>query len=75
MKPARKPAMVPSGDPLMTVPEVAEFLRVAPRTVREWAQTGRLPSIRIGEGRGCVRRFERTKIEAWVAAHVEGVAK
>ena len=33
--------------PLMTLLEVAEFLRVSPHTVRAWVRKGRLQPVRI----------------------------
>lgn len=32
---------------LMTLKEVAEFLRVSPLTIRRWGKKGKLPPIRI----------------------------
>jgi len=47
------------GDnPLMTVDEVAEFLRLKPETIRSMARRGDLPGIKLGR----VWRFRRTSI-------------
>ena len=53
---------------LMTVEEVAEFLRVKTSTVYEWAKNGKLPGVKVGR----LWRFERKKVEAWLqnAAYV-----
>jgi excisionase family DNA binding protein len=32
---------------LLTVDQLAERLHVRPRTVREWARRGRIPSVRL----------------------------
>jgi len=47
----------------MTIDELAKYLEVDPNTVTQWAQSGRLPSTREG-GQW---RFERAKIEEWLA--------
>ena len=58
----------PDGMPeLLTVAEVAAWLKVHPNTVRRWAQRGFLKAYRIGP-RGD-RRFDRTEVEGlldWV---------
>lgn len=47
----------------MTVEELARYLEVDASTVLQWAQGGRLPGQRDGEH----WRFERAKIEDWLA--------
>lgn len=47
---------------LMTVEEVAEYLRVRPSTVYDWAKTGKIPGVKMGR----LWRFEIGEIEAWV---------
>lgn len=42
---------------LLTVREVAEYLRLSPRTVRLWLQTGKLRGLRVG-GRWRVRESD-----------------
>ena len=37
-------------DRLLTTEEVAEYLRVTPKTVREWIQRGELEAIDVGQG-------------------------
>ena len=46
---------------LMTVTEVAAWLKVHPNTIRRWAQRGLINSYRIGSRRD--RRFARTEVE------------
>lgn len=36
----------------LTVPEVADVLRVHPETVREWLRAGRMRGVRIGRRSG-----------------------
>jgi PTS system nitrogen regulatory IIA component len=49
------------GD-ILTLEEVARYLRVSERTVYDWAQKGDIPSGKIGT----VWRFKKEDIEAWV---------
>ncbi|MFH1313514.1 MAG: PTS sugar transporter subunit IIA [Candidatus Eisenbacteria bacterium] len=51
-----------SAHEIMTVEEVAEYLRVSERTVYEWAQKGEIPSGKLGTS----WRFKRGEIERWV---------
>lgn len=53
---------------IMTAEEVAEYLRVSPRTVHDWAQKGEIPCGKIG----ATWRFKRTEIEAWVNRRLGG---
>ncbi len=47
---------------IMTIEEVAEYLRVSERTVYDWAQKGQLPCGKLGT----TWRFKRSDIEGWV---------
>ncbi len=49
-------------DDILTIEEVAKYLRVSERTVYDWAQKGEIPSGKIGT----VWRFKKTEIEKWV---------
>jgi PTS system nitrogen regulatory IIA component len=49
-------------DDILTLEEVAKYLRVSERTVYDWAQHGEIPSGKIGT----VWRFKRPEIEQWV---------
>ena len=46
---------------VMTVLEVAQYLRVNPQTVYRKAKAGQLPAVRIGRA----IRFRRSELEAW----------
>jgi excisionase family DNA binding protein len=50
--------------------EVAEILRVHPKTVRLLAQSGRIPAFRMGR----LWRFSRSKIIQWIDNHGYNVA-
>ena len=47
---------------LMTVREVAKYLRVKPSTIYEWAKDGKIPAAKVGR----LWRFHREEIDAWV---------
>ena len=47
---------------ILTIEEVAKYLRVSERTVYDWAQKGEIPAGKIGT----VWRFKKTEIEKWV---------
>ena len=50
-------------DTIMTLDEVAKYLRVSERTVYEWASKGELPGGKLGTS----WRFKRDDIEKWVS--------
>ncbi len=47
---------------IMTIEEVADYLRVSERTVYEWAKKGEIPCGKIGTS----WRFKRSEIQKWV---------
>jgi PTS system nitrogen regulatory IIA component len=49
-------------DDILTIEEVAKYLRVSERTVYDWAQKGEIPAGKIGT----VWRFKKQEIEKWV---------
>lgn len=51
------------SQPLWTVEEVAEFLRLKPETIRIMARKGELPSIKIGKR---IWRFKIQDLKDWV---------
>jgi excisionase family DNA binding protein len=55
------------GDPLVTPAEVADIMRVKPRTVTLWAREGGLPSLVTPGGH---RRFRRSAVAALFARDV-----
>ncbi|MFC1467615.1 PTS sugar transporter subunit IIA [Verrucomicrobiota bacterium] len=54
-------------DEIMTLEEVAKYLRVSERTVYDWAQKGDIPGGKLGTS----WRFKRVDIEAWVNSKLE----
>ncbi|MCR5063752.1 MAG: PTS sugar transporter subunit IIA [Treponema sp.] len=51
---------------ILTIEEVARYLRVSDRTVYDWAQKGEIPAGKIGT----VWRFKKSEIENWVNARL-----
>ena len=49
-------------DDILTIEEVAKYLRVSDRTVYDWAQKGEIPARKIGT----VWRFKKSELERWV---------
>ncbi len=50
------------NDDILTIPEVADLLRVAEKTVYALAQRGEIPAFKVG-GQW---RFSRGAIQAWI---------
>ena len=47
---------------LMTIDEVAEYLRVQKRTIYDWVKKGKIPAIKtVGQW-----RFKKGQIDAWL---------
>ena len=57
-------------DNLLTLPEVAELLSVAERTVYLWAQQGRIPAFKLGSS----WRFNKSDIEYWLESQRNAAA-
>ena len=50
--------IVEDPEPLLTVPELAQFLRLEPQTIRALAREGKIPAFKIGR----IWRFRRGDI-------------
>ena len=58
-------SMMMGFDELMTIEELAQYLRVKKRTIYEWLKKGKIPAIKtVGQW-----RFRRDKINAWLETH------
>ena len=52
-------------DELMTIDELAAYLRVKRRTIYQWFKGGKIPAIKaVGQW-----RFRKEKINAWLESH------
>ncbi len=56
-----------SSSPLMTVPEVAAYLRLNPATIYRLAKEGSLPAFRIGRQ----WRFSREALDDWLRTRAQ----
>ena len=56
---------------IMTIEEVAAYLRVSERTVYDWAQKGDLPGGKLGT----TWRFKRQDVENWVNSRISSPPK
>jgi PTS system nitrogen regulatory IIA component len=57
-----KSSLIDNSMEILTIEEVARYLRVSDRTVYEWAQKGEIPAGKIGT----VWRFQKSAIQKWV---------
>jgi len=53
---------------LMTIEEIAEYLRMKPQTIYRWAQDKRIPAAKLGKE----WRFRRKIIDAWLDEQMIG---
>ena len=58
-------------DDILTIEEVAHYLRVSPRTVYDWAQKGEIPAGRLGS----CWRFRKKDILEWVEHNIPSFKK
>jgi PTS system nitrogen regulatory IIA component len=53
---------------IMTLEEVARYLRMKPQTIYTWAQTGKIPAAKLGKE----WRFRKSIIDEWILSHIDG---
>ena len=51
-------------EPLLTVDEIAKYLKVRPSTVYQWKHQGFIPHIKLGN----LVRFRISQVEKWLEA-------
>lgn len=56
------------GLALWTIREVADFLRVHPKTISKWIRSRGFPCVRVGAR----IRFDPSDVTKWVSARKEG---
>ena len=49
-------------DEMMTVEDVAKYLKLKPQTIYKWAQENRLPAIKLGKE----WRFRKSLLDKWL---------
>jgi len=54
-------------DNIMTIEEVAKYLKMKPQTIYTWAQKGKIPAAKIGKE----WRFRRDLLDEWFNQHVD----
>lgn len=54
-----------SDGEILTLEEVAAFLKAGKRTVYRFAQNGEIPAFKLGG----TWRFRRSELESWIEAH------
>jgi len=52
---------------IMTLEEVAKYLKVTPQTIYTWAQDGRIPAAKLGKE----WRFRKSVIDRWFNEHMD----
>lgn len=59
-----------SGTPpeILTIDEVAAYLRLTPQTIYKWAQEKRIPAVKLGKE----WRFRRSVIDRWFDDQLQG---
>ena len=53
-----------SNDEIMTVQDVARYLKLKPQTIYKWAQDGKIPAAKLGKE----WRFRKSIIDKWLDA-------
>ncbi len=56
---------------IMTLEEVAAYLKVTPQTIYTWAQEKRIPAAKLGKE----WRFKKSIIDRWFASHFDSKFK
>ena len=62
---APRPGPAPASD-ILTIEEVAAYLRLTPQTIYKWAQEKRIPAVKLGKE----WRFRRSILDRWIDAQI-----
>ncbi len=62
------PARDPGDHEILTLEEVAHYLRLKPQTIYKWAQEKRIPAAKLGKE----WRFRRSVIDRWLDSQMLG---
>jgi len=54
-------------DEIMTLEEVAKYLKLKPQTIYAWAQNGKIPAAKFGKE----WRFKKSVIDKWFNQHFD----
>jgi excisionase family DNA binding protein len=59
--------MANTGDEILTLDEVAAYLKAGKRTVYRLAAEGKIPAFKLGG----TWRFRRTELDRWIASRID----
>jgi excisionase family DNA binding protein len=54
------------NEKLLNAREAASILGVAPGTLLDWWESGRVPGFKLGDGTAAPVRFRASELEAWL---------
>jgi excisionase family DNA binding protein len=54
-------------DEIMTIEEVAKYLKLKPQTIYTWSQNGKIPAAKLGKE----WRFKKSVIDKWFNQHID----
>jgi PTS system nitrogen regulatory IIA component len=54
-------------DEILTLEEVAKYLKLKPQTIYNWAQTKKIPAAKLGKE----WRFKKSIIDIWFNEHID----
>jgi len=54
-------------DEILTIEDVAKYLKLKPQTIYTWAQNGKIPAAKLGKE----WRFKKTVIDKWFNQHID----
>jgi PTS system nitrogen regulatory IIA component len=52
---------------IMTIEEVAKYMKVKPQTIYTWAKDGKIPAAKVGKE----WRFRKSVIDRWFNEHMD----
>ncbi|MGD2034467.1 MAG: helix-turn-helix domain-containing protein [Bacteroidales bacterium] len=52
---------------ILTLEEVAKYLKLKPQTIYSWAQKGKIPAAKLGKE----WRFRKSVIDKWFNQHID----
>lgn len=59
--------MMMENKEIMTLEEVAEYLRMKPQTIYSWCQEKKIPAVKLGKE----WRFKKSVIDRWFDQHFD----
>lgn len=55
------------SEEIMTIEDVAKYLKLKPQTIYTWAQKGKIPAAKIGKE----WRFRKDLVDIWFNQHIQ----